>query len=346
MRGKRAKQYRKMMHRYGITFGFREPYQVLIDAQMIQDTARFKMDLVPALERTLQGKVKPMITQCTMRHLYELAQRKPKPPTKRTEPSAAPPLDPQPLIALARTFERRRCNHHTLPAPLSTPACLLACIDPSSAGANKHRYVVATQDADFRAQLRNEVAGVPLVYVSRSVMVMEPMGKRTVDVREGVERGKLRRGFLEKEDGKKRKREEGAEGMEGGEDEEGSAGEEQPKKKNKVKGPKGPNPLSVKKPKKREQGPQEGQRKMKMAKMEEVRDEKGGAVDEGARAEREQSQLDGTRVEEGEKRKRKRKHKSSRAIAEAVEANGEAPATVNAAVGRLEDTNGDVAVEA
>lgn len=59
MRGKRAKQYRKLMHQYALTFQFREPYQVLVDAQIIQDAARFKMDLVGGLERTVQGKVKP-----------------------------------------------------------------------------------------------------------------------------------------------------------------------------------------------------------------------------------------------------------------------------------------------
>ena len=32
---------------------------VLVDAQMIQDTNRFSMDLVAGLERTLHGKVKP-----------------------------------------------------------------------------------------------------------------------------------------------------------------------------------------------------------------------------------------------------------------------------------------------
>ena len=59
MRGKRSKQYRKLMHQYGLTFGFREPYQVLLDAQMVQDSSRFKMDLVGGLEKTLHGKVKP-----------------------------------------------------------------------------------------------------------------------------------------------------------------------------------------------------------------------------------------------------------------------------------------------
>lgn len=79
MRGKRSKQYRKLMQQYCLTFGFREPYQVLgafkmtkisfilaililtftVDAQMIQDADRFKMDLTGSLERVLHGKVKP-----------------------------------------------------------------------------------------------------------------------------------------------------------------------------------------------------------------------------------------------------------------------------------------------
>lgn len=59
MRGKRSKQYRKLMHQFELNFNFREPYQVLVDAEMIQETARFSMDLAPALERTFHGKVKP-----------------------------------------------------------------------------------------------------------------------------------------------------------------------------------------------------------------------------------------------------------------------------------------------
>ena len=58
MRGKRAKQYRRLMHQYAINFNFHEPYQVLVDAAFLQDAARFKMNVVEGLERTLQGKVK------------------------------------------------------------------------------------------------------------------------------------------------------------------------------------------------------------------------------------------------------------------------------------------------
>lgn len=60
-----------------MAFGFREPYQILgvlvficslrsfqltespVDAQMIQDSQRFSMDLIASLERTLSAKVKP-----------------------------------------------------------------------------------------------------------------------------------------------------------------------------------------------------------------------------------------------------------------------------------------------
>lgn len=62
-----------------MTFGFREPYQVLgmnllqpivtrtysclqlllVDAEIVRDSCQFKMDLAPALQRTVHGQVKP-----------------------------------------------------------------------------------------------------------------------------------------------------------------------------------------------------------------------------------------------------------------------------------------------
>lgn len=162
------------MHQYGLTFGFREPYQVLLDAEIVQDAARFKMDLIGGLERTLQGKVKPMVTQCSMRHLYATKD--------------------QTLITQAQKYERRRCNHHELEEPLSTIACLGEVVDPKDSRTNKHRYVVASQDAEVRARLRR-IPGVPLVYISRSVMILEPMATATEGVRARAEKEKFRLGL-------------------------------------------------------------------------------------------------------------------------------------------------------
>ncbi|KAF2155928.1 hypothetical protein K461DRAFT_284650 [Myriangium duriaei CBS 260.36] len=247
MRGKRAKQYRKLMHQYELAFNFREPYQVLVDAEMIQDTTRFKMDLPHLLERTLHGKIKPMITQCSIRHLY-LAKHE-----NRDEKST--------WINTAKTFERRRCGHHELEQPLSTRECLLSVVDPKDTGSNKHRYIVACQDAELRARMR-QIAGVPLVYVQRSVMVMEPMAAKTEEVRNGQEVEKIRsgikRGRAAPDGGLKRKRDsdesdddEAADGLLAGQGD----GAQPMVKKVKKKGPRGPNPLSVKKAKKRDVRP-------------------------------------------------------------------------------------------
>ncbi|EOD49005.1 putative rrna-processing protein utp23 protein [Neofusicoccum parvum UCRNP2] len=235
MRGKRAKQYRKLMHQYALTFGFREPYQVLVDAEIVQDAMRMKIDLATYLTNTLQGKVKPMITQCSMRHLYAAKD--------------------QSVISAAQAFERRRCGHHTLDEPLSTLDCVRSVLDPKDSKTNKHRYVVATQDQKVRAYLR-QIPGVPLIYINRSVMIMEPMAGATEDVRDKAENDKFRAGLKTRPSATvaaaKRKRDDDGEGSSDGEGKE--AGKEttvaQPKKK-KTKGPKAPNPLSVKKPKRR-----------------------------------------------------------------------------------------------
>ncbi|CAL3964294.1 unnamed protein product [Diplocarpon coronariae] len=230
MRGKRSKQYRKLMQQYGLSYGFREPYQVLLDADMIKDADRFKMDLVGGLERTLHGEVKPMITQCSMRHLYASA----------SEPGVSY------LIDKAKTYERRRCGHRPedFPEPLSTHECLSSVVDPKGSKTNRNRYVVASQDAEVRRGMRG-VLGVPLVYINRSVMIMEPMAERSTDNREREERGKFRDGLRRGGGVLKRKRD-----GEGGEEGEKVEGEESTKKKKK-KGPKEPNPLSMPKPKKK-----------------------------------------------------------------------------------------------
>ncbi|KAJ4174047.1 hypothetical protein NW754_013037 [Fusarium falciforme] len=241
MRGKRSKQYRKLMEQFSMTFGFREPYQVLVDAEMVQDSSRFKMDLEPALSRTVHGKVKPMITQCEIRKLY----------AKKNEPGVSAAID------LAKTLERRRCGHHPdeYPEPLSTQECLRSVVDPKNTNQNKHRYVVASQDQDVRRMLRG-IKGVPLIYIKRSVMILEPMADESVQVRAREERSKFRAelknalGKRKREDGDSDDEKDKAQAGDG----EALSAEEQKKKKKKSYGTKGPNPLSVQKSKKKQEG--------------------------------------------------------------------------------------------
>ncbi|MCJ1243037.1 hypothetical protein MMC30_000233 [Trapelia coarctata] len=341
MRGKRSKQYRKLMQQYNLTFGFREPYQVLVDVQMLLDTSRFKMDLIAGLERTLHGQVKPstlfsiphllnepkhpalVITQCTIRHLFLLPTASSNPtttiPVSSTpshppppSPLITPPITPQTktaLLALARTFERRRCNHHTLDTPLSTLACFSSVIDPKSSLTNKNHYILASQDEEVRRWARG-VRGVPSVYVKRSIMVMEPMSEGSAGVREGMERGKLRGGVRGKGVGvgdkgglgKRKRGEEDGEGEGGGEEQGKEEGE---RKKRRVRGPKGPNPLSVRKPKGKGEG---GGVKIGEDGAGSKSNERAGEAQEKG----EKHGADGAELMEsaGNKKKRKRKHKS------------------------------------
>ncbi|SCU81870.1 LAMI_0B08020g1_1 [Lachancea mirantina] len=208
MRQKRAKSYRKQMVVYNHNFKFREPYQVLVDDQIVADTCKSAFDLVKGLQRTLQAEVKPMITQCCMQALYEARD--------------------EAAIAAAKAFERRRCNHP--PREAKPPA---ECVDSvvNVNGANKHRYVVATQDVGIRRALRN-VPGVPLVYMNRSVMVMEPLSRASEQFSRAQEAAKLVGGLND--------------AKYAGVAHDGGNEMDEPQRK-KRKGVKGPNPLSVKK---------------------------------------------------------------------------------------------------
>jgi U3 small nucleolar RNA-associated protein 23 len=169
-----------------------------------------------------------VITQCSIRHLYA---------TKNDE-----------LINQAKTFERRRCGHHELESPLPELDCLKEVVDGKENNTNKHRYVIASQDGDIRAYMR-QIPGVPLIYINRSVMIMEPMAETTGDVRMKEERSKFRAGLktrLSATMPSKRARDE---------DEEVDTlnpSEEVTSPQKRKKGLKGPNPLSMLKPKKRD----------------------------------------------------------------------------------------------
>jgi U3 small nucleolar RNA-associated protein 23 len=215
-----------------------------VDAQILQDGARMKIDIAGRMEGVLGGKIKAMVTQCDMRHLY-----------------SAKPKDEALITQVKNDYERKRCNHHELENPLSSLECLSECIDPKASGTNKHRYVVATQDPKIRARMRR-IPGVPLIYVNKSVMILEPMAAATENVRDREERAKFKAGLKgrrEANTGEKRSRD-GDEEEEVDEDEETrgqsdepivkSTGDARPQKKKRTVGPKAPNPLSVKKAKK------------------------------------------------------------------------------------------------
>ncbi|KAJ6115974.1 rRNA processing protein [Penicillium sp. IBT 18751x] len=254
MRAKRSKKYRKLMHQYELTFNFREPYQVLVDSNFLSNVDAFKMDLLPALERTLQGKPKPLLTKCSLNAILKAQPINPK-TQQPYRPRHLPPPTELPL---------RHCSHNADSTPIDEVECLLSLLSPSTeVKKNKDHYILATADPIIKKNDKNDgqrkrkteeereaeramrrakalrvqarsIPGVPIIYVKRSVMVLEPMSTPSENIRDGVERGKFRAGLDDPSLGK-RKREDEAEPL---------------VKIPGLKKAKGPNPLSVKKAKK------------------------------------------------------------------------------------------------
>ncbi|KAF8807573.1 PIN domain-like protein [Phlegmacium glaucopus] len=160
MRQKRAKAYRKLMNLYSISFGFRQPYQVLVDSEICKSAVAQKLDLHKQLYSVLQGEVKLMITQCCIHELYLQGPEQ------------------QPAVDLAKLFERRKCNHREA---IPGDECLTGIIGTN----NKHRYVVATQSHPLRVKLRS-IPAAPIVHINRSVMVLEPPSDTTLNTKREV----------------------------------------------------------------------------------------------------------------------------------------------------------------
>lgn len=193
------------------------------------------------------------------------------------------------------TLPLRHCSHNEDSTPLDEAECLLSLFSPSAdSKKNKEHYILATADpadpekvaaktpGDGKAKRRAEqgaeeamrraralrssardIPGVPIVYVKRSVMVLEPMSRPSEGVRDGFEQGKFRAGLDADSALGKRKRVENADG--------GAEEKKENKKKKSVKA-KGPNPLSMKKPKKREDPSAASEKKKQVRKDEGPKD--------------------------------------------------------------------------
>lgn len=159
---------------YNSIFKFREPYQVLFDADFAIIAVTQKMEVHKRFSAVLGGAVKPMITQCSISHLVKLA----------SEGSQVA----QEAVDLARNIcERRKCNHWKTKS--SSVECIKGILGDSE---NRLHYLVCTQDADFRKYLRENIVGVPIIYLNRSgTLLLEEEGPASELRRKQLEEDKL-----------------------------------------------------------------------------------------------------------------------------------------------------------
>ncbi|KAJ4515587.1 hypothetical protein HRR78_001563 [Exophiala dermatitidis] len=233
MRAKRSKKYRKIMSQYQMTFSFREPYQVLLDSNFLKACHHFHMPLQKYLENTLHGECRLFVTKCTLAKIMgdweRQKQNEEKSKEKEEQGSGA---------------SNRRSRGPGQP-------------HGNELAKNKQHYILATADADDRdrkskgyldvRERARMIPGVPIVYVKRSVMILEELSGASESVRRKGEREKLAQGLLSVGD-RKRKRADGEEGSGDDEDSEIGGQSSGPRIRG-LKKAKGPNPLSVKKKK-------------------------------------------------------------------------------------------------
>jgi U3 small nucleolar RNA-associated protein 23 len=242
-------------------FSFREPYQVLLDAAFLRACHAFHMPLQKFLENTLHGKCRLFVTRCSLGKImgdWEREQKKVGNGSKGGEVKGRPEFLPPPT-----EVPLRYCKHNDEETAVEEVDCLIDLLAGQPKGneqvKNKHHFVLATAEptdaekrkagrgfVDVREAARN-VPGVPIVYVKRSVMVLEELSRASLRAKGEVERERLREGLVGGA-GRKRKR---------GDEEEKEEGEGGTASKERVVKVKGPNPLSVKKKKPKPQRPKE-----------------------------------------------------------------------------------------
>lgn len=175
-----------------------------VDAAFLQSCVQQKLDFQARVHDVLQGAVKPsetlckgvpvrvnltlrslrtVITQCCIQALYDAG------------------AEGQAAVDLAKGFERRKCNHFKSRPEDECMATMAGVSRPafgqvangtdgqssaSSTGKdNPNRYVVATQSLELRKKLR-AVPGLPLVYINRSVMLLETPSDQTMQKKSRV----------------------------------------------------------------------------------------------------------------------------------------------------------------
>lgn len=148
MKIKRYKKADRYMSLYKNNFGFREPYQVLLDGTFCQVALAHKVNIQEQLPKYLHGQCKLLTTSCVKEETRKLGK----------------PLHGAHLIV--SQFPTHDCGHEE---PISASKCLSSFIIDSR---NQDHYLVATQDFKLRTKIA-KYAICPLLKLANNSVVME-----------------------------------------------------------------------------------------------------------------------------------------------------------------------------
>ncbi|XP_023014405.2 rRNA-processing protein UTP23 homolog [Leptinotarsa decemlineata] len=155
MKIRRYKKVNKNLGFFTNTYGFRQPYQVLVDGTFCFAALKNKINIADNIPRYLQAEIKLITTQCAIIEMENLG----------------PKLNGALLIL--KNYSLHKCGHEG--KPILGSKCFLSMLGKT----NIEHYIVATQDRDLQSIVRN-IPGVPLLYLHLKTPVLEQPSEASV----------------------------------------------------------------------------------------------------------------------------------------------------------------------
>jgi U3 small nucleolar RNA-associated protein 23 len=195
MKIKRYKKVNRHLNFYVNNYGFRQPYQILLDGTFCLGALNNKINISDNIPRYLQGELKLLTSQCAIIEMENLGSKLGG------------------ALIILKKFPVHKCGHEG--KPVAASKCLLSMLGDC----NPNHYIVASQDRELQNNVRNMV-GVPLLYLHGKTPVLEQPSQVSVEAtknkeglsvteRQMLDKLKLESGLVNESDKPKKKKKKG-----------------------------------------------------------------------------------------------------------------------------------------
>lgn len=152
MKINRYKRVQRHLTFYKNFFGFRPPYQILVDGTFCTAALNSKVNIREQMPKYLSDEVKLCTTACAIME------------TERIGPAVYG------AMLVIKQFTVRKCGHEKNPIGAAN------CFHNMVRKRNPDHYMVATQDPDLSERIRG-LAGVPLLFMCNAITMERPSEK-------------------------------------------------------------------------------------------------------------------------------------------------------------------------
>eukprot|EP01041_Mallomonas_annulata_P003641 gene3641-7258_t len=158
MRVNRSKFVRKYLRFYRIVYNIIPKYKIILDGNFIFAALKHNIDIFERLTKLLQGEqIRMFITKSSLKELVQVGLK----------------------AEAAKQFAKSKCeilddDSYYGETPSDKMLAMLAALPVNATEeSNSRQYFVASQDKEFRQQL-GRIPGIPIIYLNKVIMVMEP----------------------------------------------------------------------------------------------------------------------------------------------------------------------------